>query len=301
MSTIRVRATYDETLFPPVSGSKDPRFRQFSLEYARQGKLTRRKQRDPDGRRCDVVTADGVHKTLYSEFPQDGRRLAHAAIQPLDSDPIPNDTWRLGLLELPNLGLPLYQLAEKPHQLRSIKLEKSGNAELYYLEILLDKAVRLEVWVDPQTNFLIRRAVRHSGNWRIEGRVLRFSEVEPSYFFPQEVEWHYDENGSRVVERRLQCQQIEINRELPAETFVMNYPDGISLSDAVQGTLYPIDRKGNPTGPAVKPIVPVVSPGGDATAPTRPWSKRGLLLAFVVPATLLGLGVSIWRKLRQRS
>jgi hypothetical protein len=167
------------------------------------------------------------------------------------------DVWALGLLSFfgPEFTwVSLDDLLAKPHQLRKVKRSQERDRVFFYLDLTHEKG-RLELWFDPQVNFLVRRLVLTSnfpgaGEKRAENEVVRFKEVAPAIYFPEQVELQVYKDAKVESKRSVTFSNIRVNQPLPAEVFRLRFPDGVNLVDSIQGRMYKVDAEGREIGPA---------------------------------------------------
>jgi hypothetical protein len=220
--------------------------------------------------------------------------------------------WDLGLLLFPGpdkdyLMLPFDELLKQLDPPKKVSRRTEGGKEFVVVEYSYPETTSTtdcEAWFDPQANYLVWRSVikQTSPGLRVlaEHRVLRFKEVAPGLFFPEEVEQYDGAGGSLRAIRTASFTDIRVNQPLPRDVFHLPFPPGIVVIDVVQGKSYTMGADGKPTGPIKDlpqqppspPAAAEVEPLGATLEEPKSWTR------WVLPASaaVLVLAAGLWAK-----
>ena len=139
------------------------------------------------------------------------------------------DVWALSLLTFlsPQGGwVTLDELMNGQYKVNAVKRRTEGDRELIYINLENEKK-RLEIWFDPQVNYLARKMYITSltrVKTRGESEVVRFKEAEPGIYFPEQVETRgYHENNLTGITTKT-FSDIRINQPLRSGVFQLAIP-----------------------------------------------------------------------------
>ncbi len=186
---------------------------------------------------------------------------------------------------------------------------------------------RIEVYLDPELNFLARVLIReHPGGHRIQRSVTDQIELAPGSFFPTLVVDETVIEGKTVHRATIKLSEVKKLTEPAADLFELTIPSGTKVFDRRTMSEYESDGRGGvagetrpirlPAPPVGTPIdartrKPIVAGGGptasstigspsEAETPSRwPWLFWGALVL-----TLVGAGLWLrgrWRGVAPRS
>jgi hypothetical protein len=202
------------------------------------------------------------------------------------------------------------ELLNKPHRVNEVKRITENGAELIYVHLTHDRA-RLEVWFDPQVNYLMRRLTTHTfragsskaRETKTESVVTRFRELAPAVFFPEQTEQRTpSENPSAGTAITVNdFHEMIVNQPVAAEVFKVRYPPGIEVRDSIQGRAYSVQRDGELKeipGRTLSKIGPLpLITESQTTEEPRPATR------WILPVSLAILGVAgiawVWRRSRR--
>ncbi|HZU37793.1 MAG TPA: DUF1573 domain-containing protein, partial [Gemmataceae bacterium] len=203
----------------------------------------------PGGRTGTVVNMDDYaiiagRLFIYNMQVQGEQKVAGGSINPpTGTGP---DVWRLALLSFADphhAQVTLDELLRKAHKSRRVRrVERWGHAVLC-LEVVTDENALIEVWFDPQYNYLARKMTTSAdwGQGKLHGydqEVGRFIEVRPGCYFPERVESRYTIEGRLLGRGEAKFTEIQINQPIAAEIFHFRFPAGTEVLDTIQSKLY---------------------------------------------------------------
>lgn len=169
---------------------------------------------------------------------------------------------------------------------------------------LPQQAVRMEVYLDPAVNCLVRKIVKtlNDGKTVMEREITEFAEPSPGVFFPVKVEAKTATDGKPVQTVSITLSDLKVNQPIGAEWFEFRVPHGTKVFNRATMTSYESDERGNPIsatnpirdmapGQTIMPIYPGKTHTGKPSASEEPDRWPWLLYAAV---GLTGLGGVIW-------
>ncbi len=163
------------------------------------------------------------------------------------------DVWWMALLKFwgaYDLPVPFDELLNQPCSVSQVKRVTREGKALLYVD-LTHGTTRTELWFDPNVNYLVRKEVIHGTvdgkRNRNEKEVVRFKEVSPAIFFPEEVSARRYVDGQLDGNYTRTFSDIRINQPLPSDTFQLRYPPGIELLDFVQDKAFKVEADGRLT------------------------------------------------------
>lgn len=230
-----------------------------------------------------------------------------AAVGRYDGSPLGMcDAWRLGLFTLPaheKIAVATFnELLDQPHELQGVERRTENGAEFVVIKISHARA-RQELWFERGVNFLIRKDV---ATWptgqRSESEVMRFTEVAPGVFFPEEVETRsFSADGKLLRTQRNLFSNFRVNQPLPPESFRVRFSPGTELQDLIAGKRYKVDENGTPIGspsdlPQVAPLSAGVTPRTETREEPRPWTRWILWPSVGMVLAGGGLWLVRWRR-----
>jgi len=242
-----------------------------------------------------------------SQFvPKRGEKSINTAlIGPEQRIVVPVQIWEWTLFELPECKEQLGELLDEA-ELKALKATSESGEALIYLDIRDTKDRRYEVWVDPGTNYLVRKLICHGSRvntgYRIEQEVLSFREVKPGLFFPERVVYSLIISGDWMTKTEATLANLRVNETLPAGMFQHTFPPGTLVTDYEHGTGYTLGANGEPT--KVGSFVPSSPPVsvGTSTPPTADdvrWPWHWFVVGGSALMVVLGLGLMIWKRRRE--
>jgi outer membrane lipoprotein-sorting protein len=157
----------------------------------------------------------------------------------------PCDVWYHGLCTLPGpqfRPLTLDELLAAQVEVKTCKRVQEVDVSLIYLE-LRHASGRLEVWLDPSANYMVRRTILKG---RIDGKdlpphekkVIRFTEVRPTLYFPAEVAAQDQRDDGPSPISVYHFADVRIDAKIDDTKFRLVFPAGITVIDTVQGKAY---------------------------------------------------------------
>lgn len=217
----------------------------------------------------DQVRCQGESKTTKSDVLVQGERYKCLSKYPFlqgeqetagvigtTNVPICCDAWSYGLLTFygrDRFRVSLTELLSQPHKLHAVRMVEENGQQLAYLDLTHDRA-RLEIWFDPQVNYLARKVRLHSGKSGsekvTEQFISQFKEAAPGIFFPERIESNTVQDGAKKASWHAVFSNIQINKPVPADIFNLRFPPGILVSDLIRGKMLQTDANGEPTLPA---------------------------------------------------
>jgi hypothetical protein len=263
-------------------------FEQTTDNYFQKGrKLSVSKQRTPDGR---IVSGQAIDRKAKDV----AWYLAHMAFFG-------------GSGELVTFN----EMLNKKYELRQVKRVKEDGRELIYVDLVFDNK-RFGLSFDPQVNYLIRKTVEGSAKgWEQdhgELEVVRFKEVAPAIYFPEEIRMRGYRKGQQIAAGVRTFADIRINQPLPPGTFEPHLPPGTEVSDFDQGKVFKVDAQGKfielkgRRRPVNMPVSEAAVVSGTPRTATR--TEPELMTRWLLPVSvlLLLLGAAGWviRKYRQQ-
>jgi hypothetical protein len=290
-------------------------------EYWRSGSTVRQRQASTNGV-IDAVARDGVRRQLVAQRQAAPGNWAGASITPTANSTLDVDAWHAGLFTFDyDSDLTFDRLIGLPARVRDVKRVEVDGRQLYYVDVEAEitpvprvtKKRRYEIWFDPEVNFLIRKRIEHSVSdnpatrgrpGRMESEVVAFQEVQPGLFFPQRIESGYYDAGTLTNKFLVTFDGTRGNPDFGEDDLSVTFPPGIGVLNTVQGTYYRVGANGQPVG-EVKRLATATQAAGAATALPETtaggggWSLRGVFLAVLVPAVLLGAAASVRARLRR--
>lgn len=112
-----------------------------------------------------------------------------------------------------------------------------------------------EFWFDPAMNYLIRKCSHTAtsepsvrNNSRVF-EVTQFAEPARGVFFPSVIEHKPTRNGQLDAVIRITLSDVQVNRDVPADTLRLPNIAGMTCYDYSRNTDYAVDADGNRTGP----------------------------------------------------
>ena len=143
-----------------------------------------------------------------------------------------------------------------------------------------------------------RRADEPNSNPRLsQQKVVRFKEVVPSIFFPEQVEFRNsggDGPDSTIV---VSFSNIRINQPLPPDVFDFpTIPAGARVVDDIKAESYIADAHGNPKSGTVETLVRLPPIPAGSAQPTESVDEPKSLTRWILPGSLavLALAGGLW-------
>lgn len=296
-------------------------FQMWMGRYWRQGDAFRVFYNVGDGSSKNYVVRDGVLMGLRT-FPAPYSPILHRTnTAPIDG--VGGFVWEWllfshwGWLSPPDLGnYPLWDILDHPHRIRAAeRLPMPGNE--IRLE-LTNPGARLELWLDPKVNYLVRKTItfpaaneKSGKNIKWEHEVIEFNEAAKGVFIPIVIQhrcYHHDQLHSVV---RTRITDLKVNHNMPATALRIPGIAGMECSDMTRDVKYKVDADGRQVGPAVSEKVPEINPkpsdappgtysSPEPSRPPMPWWRW--LLSVSLFALIAGLSAAVVRlRLQQRS
>ncbi len=257
------------------------------------------------------VLVRGEHYKCLSKYPFLQGEQETAAVVGTTNVPIRCDAWSFGMLTFygrDRFRVSLADLLSQPHKLHAIRTVEEGGRKLAYLDLIHDRA-RLEIWFDPQVNYLAQKMRLHTGKSESEKVseqvVARFKEVVPGIFFPERVDSTTVQGGEKKASWHAAFSNIQINKPLPAGIFDLRFPSGIVVSDLVRGKMFKTDASGEPTLPAANrrgneltltqaPPFPIAQDGNQRPSVTTEEPRSWTRWLFPVALIFFALAGILW-------
>jgi hypothetical protein len=161
----------------------------------------------------------------------------------------------------------LDDLLRKPNKSRRVRWQRQWGHDVIYLEVVTEDNGHIELWFDPQYNYLARKLIGYTHS-AVDGEarggdheVVRFTEAAPGVFFPQQVESHYAFQRRAYATNTTTFTQIRVNESLPPNIFEFRFPAGLNLVvDRIESKVYKVNAAGeleerkNQSAVAVSPM-----------------------------------------------
>jgi len=259
------------------------------------------------GQFSDSVIHNDVGRSVAKSRLPNGRENLHFYInRAARGEPHgPLDPWAVGLLKLcgPKAWpLTLDELLNARHTLRHVRSETIAGRELIVVALSLEldsgQSGEFEIWFDPRANYLACKLIgTFSGDGskaeekRKESQVLRFKEVSPTVYFPEQSETRFFKNGQLILHEVVRLSDIRINQPLPVNAFELAIPPGAKVVDTIQDKEYVVGTDGKAAGTS-RPLqkFPPMAPGERPLAETSEESRP--LTRWIVPASLIVVGIA---------
>jgi hypothetical protein len=219
-------------------------------------------QGDPEGR-LDYVVRDRLRTALSTK--ESGGRTQVAASKTKHSSRFVHrcDAWACGLLALnvPDTTeyVPFEQLADRASRVVGVKRTVQHGQELVVVTLAFGaqrpggSSSTAEVSFDPTVNYLVRgMRITQPGTYTLvrEYRVEEFAEPRPGIYFPKRSSGRVESAGTLFGTHEAAITLLRLNDPISEDHFRLQFPDGIVMTDSVQGTRYRIDAYGNPISDA---------------------------------------------------
>jgi hypothetical protein len=270
-------------------------------EYWRDQDTVRVRQVEGDSL-VDTLVGKEITRTLITARGPRGQAGYQGSIAAKEGLHTLVDAWYCGLCKLSVDFLPLYDLLNRPWDRINESAVRQDGLEIYHVEFTRG-SYRLEVWVDPAVNYLVRKAVAHSPGFREESTVLHFREVEPALFLPERIEHRFILDGKLSHTVTTLLQGIKVNHPLPSELFRLRFPAGTFVVDSVQGLSYVVDENEQPVGQPRKMEQGIGPMSPAARTPTVEEPNSSLqwwILGLLIPPTLVGACWVVRQRVRSR-
>jgi len=225
----------------------------------------------------DYLLRDSVIKALTKGRSPDGRERIVASITRATGQRLGEcDVWNLALMTVASSQegavLTFDELLTKPYTLHRVERQENGHRQLILVDLSFERA-HLEIWFDPQINYLVRKEIvtvplgrgKLLKQLRQENQVTQVKEVLPGIFFPEKMESQVYVDNQLVSTQLATFSDIRVNHPLPADTFQLRFPRGVQLVNQIQGKEYKSDENGDSIGSSrpLASIPPLVSSGND--------------------------------------
>jgi hypothetical protein len=232
----------------PASVRNNPTTDRYVIDYIRSGNKERIKEQGPWGIRDVLRDFESGKGSVFR--PKEEMNTVPMGTLDTDRKVFAVEIWQWALFAMPDTRQPLSDLLTQG-EIKALKQIIDEGRHSVYLDIRDSKGQRFEIWVDPGTNYLVRKVLFHwsrpRATGRIEREVLTFREMKPGIFFPERVR-HVMFTSTDWLERgEATLSNIRVNESLPRGTFQHVFPPGTMVADGVQGTGYIVGRDGQPT------------------------------------------------------
>lgn len=222
------------------------------------------------------------------------------------------DAWFLGLLSFPGPNGTAHTFAEllrKRHKIIGVNRRTEQGNEFIVVRLSNDVG-EFAIWFDPQVNYLARKVVgiaSHSSpkpsTQRRESKVIRFREVAPTIYFPEEVECRFYSNESLNYMEVVKFSDVVVNEPLPAKIFELTIPPDARVFSTIEGVTYKVDANGKPVGPR-DPLATIPPLPAGRSRPTVTAEEERGIVRWILWASLAILLVALpfwfYRKWRDR-
>jgi outer membrane lipoprotein-sorting protein len=171
------------------------------------------------------------------------------------------DVWRNMLLSFPGRGLTsnieLGELLTMPSKRLQLKSIREGEKAFIRLERTYDDPVlgsecRMEIWFDPEVNYLARKKTTSSEKYGQSSRgvaeIDEFLEVSPGVFFPTKCTTTSYRNGEYFQTMVATLERVRVNEPISSRIFNLTIPAGTLLDDHIEGKRYVVNNDGKPSG-----------------------------------------------------
>lgn len=255
----------------------------------------------------DYERRDGVTTQLDAATGQP----SEASISARDL-PHSNDVWSHGLLSFSGrykFRVGFKELLQEKGSTATARYEKRDGGKMLRVKVS-QSGKDLEIWLDPQVNYLARYVKMSSQSHESEFSVLSFQECSPGIFFPSKVKCTTATNTGWEAT----FSEIEINKPLPRDVLTVRLPAGILVSDDVRSGMFRTDASGKPTLPAtnkegtrltLSSAPPIQKSPDDKERPTTITEEEAKpMTRWLLPASIAFFAVAsvIWivRSIRRR-
>ncbi|MCI0639879.1 MAG: hypothetical protein L0Y72_07985 [Gemmataceae bacterium] len=207
----------------------------------------------------DFLWKNGIRQALFTRINSGKREVAASRGAFSDRHIHRSDAFSRALLVLnipaSTRHVPFEELIRIASKKGKPKKMSIGGRELLMMELSFNAdAERREPWIvqvyfDPSVNYLVRKTVHSvstsSGSLRREEIVDEFNESAPGVYFPVHISGVTEIDGTSWSTQTTQLLDLKVNRPLPAGILDFRFPEGVHLSDGVQGVTYRVDAQGN--------------------------------------------------------
>jgi outer membrane lipoprotein-sorting protein len=195
------------------------------------------------------VHSDTSRRPIQGQPAMAAGRAAYTHRHCLRCDPVIR-----GLLVLNNPGtldyMPFEELLNIASKAQKTERVTVNGTEFIVVHLVFDpvknntKGWTGTVYFDPRVNYLIRKVVysHASGELNRTEEVVTFKDCQSGIFFPESIS-STSENSSGISK----LSDIKVNEPLPKDIFQFRYPDGVIMTDSINGTQYRVDAEGRAT------------------------------------------------------
>jgi hypothetical protein len=229
------------------------------------------------------------------------------------------EPWIRGLLVLniPNTidFIPFEQLVQAG-RFRNAERRRDGDREMVLIELAFDPPDDkssttwvVEVYFDPNANYLIRKTVYQGSGTRTTIRrieeVLEFEEFASGLYFPKRIVGENSTDRGNHGKTTAVVSDIRLNQPVPESTFRLQYPNGIFMSDMIRGVRYRIDANGKAITKEEAIEKTLLPPGVSDSTGTETQQEPRSLTRLILPIGLgvfaLGAVIVIFKRIRYRN
>jgi hypothetical protein len=253
---------------PPASPIDVEWYQVVSVGRDPPGEIFRKVQRQ-EGLTTEMLWVDGVMKTFkMRDLGAKGvERRGSLVSNKLELGAGLGHPWVHGLLRVPLHTEGTYDEAlGRPKRVKSVARVQVNGRTLYHVRFSTraprgNRKLDHDAWFDPACNFLVRKAICTSGDYRFEAEVLNFSEVKRGLYFPSVVVVRISGKQGLINMIRTTFTSVRINDPVAPSALELKFPKGTKVTDTIKATSYLTDADEKPAGKVfpikVKPAPPV--------------------------------------------
>ena len=258
-----------------------------------------------DGTTLDDVVRNGKGLYLRKGGPLNRPILVYESLRPVDG--IGGDMWQWLIFSHwgwdPPSFYPLQDIIEHTHVIRKAERLPTPANDIH-IE-LTHSGGRLEFWLDPKVNYLIRKRVvapAADSTYRWEDEVVEFAEPSPTVFVPVVIEHRFTIKGTLQAIVRTILSEVKVNQPLAESALRIPGIAGMECFDMNRDVKYNVDADGTATGPEISVKIAKVTPPAETgsilsseasnsfqqpSRPSTPWWLWLLLMSLTVLAAAL--------------
>jgi hypothetical protein len=175
---------------------------------------------------------------------------------------------------------------------------REGRREKHVTFSDVSGAVRKELWIAPELNYLVTKAVHRlapDGSSRLERTTSEFREVKPGVFFPTRGEMQGYKQGKRYIANSIAFTKVSVNDPIDPNDLELRFPEGLPVADNIKNTLYTVDRNEKPVSGS-SALIPLSRDEQVRIAALQPWYRRWQSWALITGLFVtLGLLAAVWK------
>ncbi len=225
------------------------------------------------------------------------------------------DAWSLALFTLPQHRERLTlteMLALSTTKAISAKVVTEEGKRRVRVEFVSPEGVEFKVRLAPEVNYLIDRiettttskVLSQTVKLRSEYAISSFKEVIPTLYFPDLIVSQHYRQGKLVVVQTTNITDIKLNHAIRESAFDLKFPNGTSVTNRINGTVYRSGPNEAPVGP-VAPYSPSTQESVQHATPlttteSSAWSTSRIIIYCSLMMIAIGLTFAIRTRIRQQ-